>query len=578
MSLPGLSCTVMLGALLATAAPVSAAPADLIVYNGKIFTADSNSSVVQAFAVKDGKFVDVGASDSVLSRNRGPRTKIVDLHGGFVTPGLTDDHFHNEGGGQGIDLSHTRTLDELFSVVALAVKAANPGDTIVSNSDWHEAQLKEQRLPTATELDRVSPDNPVVLVRGGHSLILNSAALKKWGITKATPIPSGGAISRDASGELTGELFDNAKALVDLPPEKPLSMADLIRTQKQLNAYGITAVRIPGAYKGDPALAPLGRNGESAMQTAYRLMKQARSEGKLTLRYIVYLPGFGLRSAEQTRALLSSWKVQQDEGDDWVRIGGVKLIVDGGFEGGHLSQPYKEPYGKGGTYSGLTVVPQAKYTEVVRELNRLGWRPTTHAVGDAGIDEVLKAYEAADADKSIRGKRWAIEHAFVVRPEQLQKLQQLDVALSVQDHLFLAAPVLKRYWGSDIAAHVTPLKSFEQSGLIVAGGTDSPVIPFNPFYELYHFLTRDTISDGIYGPDEAVGSRSDLLKLITINYARLIGEEKTKGSIEVGKLADFAVLSADFLTVPPKEIPKMKAYSTYVAGSEVYRDPTWSSN
>lgn len=578
MILSKLSYGAIVGAVLAAATPVAAAPAELILYNGKIFTADSSSSVVQAIAVKGGKFVAVGASDSVLSRNRGPRTKVIDLHGAFVTPGLTDDHFHNEGGGQGIDLSHTRDLDELFSVVASAVKAAKPGDTIVSNSDWHEAQLKEQRLPTATELDRVSPDNPVVLVRGGHSLILNSAALAKWKITKATPVPSGGAISRDASGELTGELFDNAKALVDLPPEKPLTMADLMRTQKLLNAYGITAVRIPGAYKGDAALAPLGRNGESAMQTAYRLMKQARSEGRLTLRYILYLPGFGLRSAEQTRALLSNWKVKQDEGDDWVRIGGVKLIVDGGFEGGHLSRPYKEPYGKGGTYSGLTVVPQAKYTEVVRELNRLGWRPTTHAVGDAGIDEVLKAYEAADADKSIRGKRWAIEHAFVVRPEQLQKLRQLDVALSVQDHLFLAAPVLKRYWGSDIAARVTPLKSFEQSGLIVAGGTDSPVIPFNPFYELYHFLTRDTISDGIYGPDEAVGSRSDLLKLITINYARLIGEEKTKGSIEVGKLADFAILSADFLTVPPKEITKMRAYSTYVGGSEVYHDPTWGVN
>jgi predicted amidohydrolase YtcJ len=395
-------------------------------------------------------------------------------------------------------------------------------------------------------------------------VILNSAALKKWNINKATPIPAGGAISRDASGELTGELFDNAKRLVDLPPVEPISMADLMRTQKAVNQYGITAVRIPGAYKGD-------------LLKAYHLMQEANASGKLTLRYVVYLPGFTLKSAEEARALLAKWNVKQDEGDDWVRIGGVKLIVDGGFEGGHLSRPYKEPYGKGGTYSGLTVVPQANYTEVVRELNRLGWRPATHAVGDAGIDEVLKAYEAADADQSIHGKRWAIEHAFVVRPEQLQKLQKLDVALSVQDHLFLAAPVLKRYWGSEIAEHVTPLRTFEKSGLIVAGGTDSPVVPFNPFYELYHFLTRDTMSDGVYGADEAVGSRSDLLKLITINYARLIGEEKAKGSIEVGKLADFAVLSADFLTVPAKEIPKMKALATYVGGAEVYRDSAWDA-
>jgi hypothetical protein len=126
---------------------------------------------------------------------------LLDLHGAFVTPGLTDAHFHNEGGGPGIDLSHTQTLDQLFAVVANAVKASHPGETIVSNADWHEAQLKEQRLPTATELDRVSPNNPLVLVRGGHSLILNSAALKKWNITKATPVPTGGAISRNQDGK-----------------------------------------------------------------------------------------------------------------------------------------------------------------------------------------------------------------------------------------------------------------------------------------------------------------------------------------------------------------------------------------
>lgn len=544
--------------------PPDVVPADLVVINGKIFTADSNGKVVQAFAVGDGKFLGTGTTKAVLAHFRGPTTRVLDLHGAFVTPGLTDDHFHNEGGGTGVDLSHVRTLDELMAAVRSAAEAAAPGQVIVSNSDWHEAQLKEQRLPTATELDRVSPNNPVVLVRGGHSLILNSAALRKWNITKETRAPAGGVISRDASGELTGELFDNAKALVDLPPEKPVSMADLMRTQEKLNAYGITAVRIPGAYKGN-------------LLDAYHLMRQAEASGKLKLRYLVYLPGFTARSAQDIRDLVAKWGVRQDQGDDWVRIGGIKLIVDGGFEGGHLTKAYQEPYGKHGTYSGVTVVPQKAYTEVVREVNRLGWRPTTHAVGDAGVDEVLTAYEAANNDRPIAGKRWAIEHAFIVRPDQLDELRKLDISLSVQDHLFLAAPVLKRYWGAETAAHVTPLRTFEQSGLVVAGGTDSPVVPFNPFYELYHFLTRDTMSDGIYGPDEAVGSRTDLLKLITINYARLIGEDSRKGSIEKGKFADFAVLSADFLTVPAKEIPQMKALATYIGGKQVYRDPQWSA-
>jgi predicted amidohydrolase YtcJ len=555
---------VLLPLLLGAAAPARQSAADIIVINANVFTADRESHVVEAFAVKNGRFAGVGTSKAMLASWRGPKTAVLNFHGAFVTPGLTDDHFHNEGGGTGLDLSHVRTVNELLAAVGAAAKGAPPGATIVSNSDWHEAQLREQRLPTATELDKVAPTIPVVLVRGGHSLILNSAALMKWKIGKETPVPPGGAISRDASGELTGELFDNAKALVELPADKPVSMADILETQKQLNRYGITAVRIPGAYKGD-------------LLQAYKLMKQAEASGKLSLRYLVYLPGFGFRSAVQARETIGKWGVRQDEGDDWVKIGGIKLIVDGGFEGGHLTKPYKEPYGKGGTYSGLTVVPQGPYTEVVRELNRMGWRPTTHAVGDAGVEEVLNAYEAANADSPIRGKRWSIEHAFVVQPEQVKRLSNLGIALSVQDHLYLAAPVLKRYWGENTASNVTPLRMFEDAGLLVAGGTDSPVVPFNPFYVLYHFLTRDTMSDGVYGPRQAIESRPALLKLVTINYAKLIGEEGTKGSIEPGKLADFAALSRDFLTVPAKEIPNMRALATWVGGREVYRDPAWQT-
>lgn len=541
-------------------AALAAAP-DAIYVNGKVFTADAQDHVVEAFATSGDRFTAVGTS-AAIRRLAGPQTRIVDLKGHFVSPGLTDDHFHNEGGGSGVDLSHARSLAELLTIIANAAAAAPAGTVIVTNSDWHEAQLKEQRLPTARELDAAVPDKPVVIVRGGHSYILNGAALKKWNITTATPVPKGGAISRDATGALTGEMFDNAKALVTLPPDPPVSMQDLLQTQKTLNAYGITAVRIPGAYKGD-------------LLQAYKLMEQAHAAGTLTLRYVVYLPGFGLRAPEEVKPLLDQWQVKQDQGDDWIRIGGVKLLIDGGFEGGHMSRPYLEPYGKGGTYSGVTVVQPAPYTAIVEELNRLGWRPTTHAVGDAAIAQVLDAYEAANAQQPIAGKRWAIEHAFVVRPDLVERMKTLNLMVSAQDHLYLAAPVLKRYWGADRADEVTPIKTYLDAGLLVAGGTDAPVIPFNPFWELYHFMSRDTISDGVYGADQKIVSRPLLLRLVTINYAKLIGEEKIKGSIEQGKLADFAVLTDDFLTAPPERIRDMKALATYVGGRKVYgSDPT----
>jgi predicted amidohydrolase YtcJ len=552
----GLAIAVALTVMTSAARAQSPAPADTVFVNGKVFTADDADHVVQGFAVAGDRFVAAG-TDGDVRRYVGPQTKVIDLKGRFVSPGITDDHFHNEGGGPGVDLSHVRSLGELLTTVANAAAAAPADTVIVSNSDWHEAQLKEQRLPTAEEIEQAAPGKPVVLVRGGHEYILNTTALKKWNVTKDTPVPAGGQISRNDAGELTGELFDEARSMVTLPRPKPVSMDDILATQKAVAPYGMTALRIPGAYKGD-------------MVQAYHLMKQAEADGKLTLRWTVYMPGFSLRSAEAARKAIENWGTHQGEGDDWVKVDGVKLLVDGGFEGGHLSKPYLEPYGKGGTFTGLTVSPPSAYTEVVRELNNGGWHVITHAVGDAALDEVLDAYAAADKDSSIKGKRWSVEHAFVSRPEQVARLKTLDIAVSAQDHLYLAAPVLKKYWGWEIASEVTPVKTYLDAGLLVAGGTDSPVVPFNPFWNLYHMASRDTISDGVYGEDQKIASRPLLLKLVTLNYAKLIGEEKTRGSIEPGKLADFAVLTDDFLTAKPETIRDMKALSTWVGGREVF--------
>jgi predicted amidohydrolase YtcJ len=539
----------------------TAAPADAVFLNGKIFTANSRAPMAEGFAVKGERFVGIGTS-AAMRRFIGPNTIVTDLHGRLVTPGLADGHFHNEGGGPNLDLSATRSLGDLFAVVGKAARAAGPGAVIVSNPDWHEAQLKEKRLPLARELDAVAPDNPVVLVRGGHEMILNAAALRKWNITADTPAPAGGSIGKDADGALSGELVDNAKKLVTLPPTAPVSLEDAIRTQRTLNAYGITSVRIPGAYKGN-------------LFDDVKLLKEMRDKGELTLRYTVYLPGFGTSDPQKIHEMIVGSGLKQDEGDEWVRIGGVKLLIDGGFEGGHMREPYEEPYGKGGTFTGITVVPTENFVAVVKEVNRLGWRVATHAVGDAALDEVLDAYEAADAERSIKGQRWSVEHAFIARADQIARMKKLGLILSVQDHLYLAAPAMKKYWGAARALHVTPLKTYLANGFLVVGGTDSPVVPFNPFWEIYHFNTRDTISDGVYGVDERVRSRARLLGMITINYAKATGDEAIKGSIDPGKLADFAVLSTDILRGPAREMLSTKALATYVGGKEVYRDPNF---
>ena len=558
------ACGIFLAACSTAPGPSRSAEApDVILYGGKIVTVDGNFSIAQAVAIRGARFVAVG-TDADVRRLAQPSTRQIDLHGRTVIPGLMDGHLHNAGGGPGVDLSHVRSIGELLAAVEQRAKASKPGELVVSNGDWHEAQLREKRLPLLKELDRVAPRNPVVLVRGGHEYIVNSEALKRWNITRATPSPAGGEIGRDAGGDFNGELVDNARNLVKLPPPTKLSEQEVLAQFKTLNAAGLTSIRIPGSFQaGVDAIEP------------YRLFQRLEKEGKLTLRINYLMRIFDFSSVERVRDTIARWNVKPDEGDEWVRIGGMKTLVDGGFEGGHMRAAYQEPYGRGGKFKGIQVVPTANYTAVVRELNRLGWRVATHAVGDAAVDQVLDAYTAANADRSIRGKRWSIEHFFIADPDQFPRVRALDLVISAQDHLYLAGPSLVRYWGRQRAEQVTPVRTFLDQGFLVAGGTDSPVIPYNPFWSIYHFISRETISDGVYGANQKI-SREDALRIFTINNAKLTFEEGIKGSIEPGKLADLLVLTEDHLSIPEKRIENLRPVATMVGGRFVYTAPTFS--
>jgi hypothetical protein len=546
--------------VLASAVPVlrpsaQNTPADTILVNGHIVTVDARFSIAQAVAITNGRFTAVG-SDADIRRLAGPQTTVIDLKGQTVTPGLADDHLHDAGGGPGVDLSRARSIADVVAAVAARVKSSKPGDVVVSNSDWHEAQLKEHRLPYRADLDAVSPDNPVVLVRGGHEYILNSAALTKWNVTKATPQLPGGRISRDAGGELNGELIDRAKSLVRLPAGPQLTIEALQEQHRKLNAAGLTSIRYPGA---------------SVEQ--YRLLQEMERRGILTMRVSQLLRFPSADSAAAMRDAIAASGAKPDEGDEWVRIGGMKMAVDGGFEGGWMRQPYAEPWGEGGSFRGVNTMPEDKYTDVVKELNRLGWRVATHAVGDAAIDEVIAAYEAANAEKSIAGRRWSLEHGFIPQADQFPRMKKLDLVISAQDHLYLAGPSLVAYWGPARAARTTPVREYLDRGFHVAGGTDSAVVPYPPLWVIYHFVTRDTISGGVLGADQKI-SRKEALQLETINNAYLTFEEKIKGSIESGKLADLIVLPEDILSCPEKHIEQMQVSMTMVGGRIVYRRPS----
>lgn len=526
-------------------------PADLILHNGRVITVDSGLGDVAALAVHAGR-VQAAGSDAEVLRLSGPDTHVVDLGGRSVVPGLTDNHFHALGGGPGVDLSGVRTMAELLDAIAARAAETEPGELVVTNSNWHEGQLAEQRLPLRDDLDRVAPDHPVVVVRGGHEFILNSAALSRWGIGEADESPPGGRIGRYDDGRLNGELVDRAKDPVTLPARTAGdAAARFLETQAVMNALGVTALRIPG---GTPE--------------QFTMLRRLAEDDRLTMR-VEFL--FRLRGTpvDEVRTVVASWGVPPDFTTGLLSVGGVKLGVDGGFEGGWMREPYEEPWGRGGTFHGLQTIPTELFHGTVGELSALGWRVATHAVGDAAIDLVLGAYEHADAATPMAERRWTIEHGFIPAPDQFERVRRLGLTVTAQHHLYVAAPSLVDYWGALRAALTTPLRRYIEEEIPVSLGTDSPVIPHNPFAVLYHFATRGTISAGTMGAEYAVG-RMEALRTMTTGYAYQVFAESERGTLAPGMAADLTVLSGDYLTVPDAEIPGLTAVITVVDGRIVH--------
>jgi predicted amidohydrolase YtcJ len=547
-------------ALYFLSAMICAQDADLIVINGNIYTVNEKQPHAEAIAVKGDRIVFVGANEDAR-KFRGDKTRIVDLGGKTVVPGLTDSHCHIFGIGERemrLNLEGTNSLQDFLTKVGERVSQTEKGKWITGRG-WIETFWKPAEFPSRQDLDKVAPDNPVFLTRAdGHASVVNNAALKIAKVDKNTPDPFGGQILK-TNGEPNGMLLDNAQDLVarDIPkPTEAERQEALLRGIDREIGLGWCEIQNAGSNKED-----------------VDLIKKAFDAGKIKIRFAnaVFGPGPDAQNFLREGPTINAFNHHFTQR-------AIKVIFDGalGSRGAALLKPYNDAPDTSGF---LTEKPEA-LRPMFEEALRHGIQVETHAIGDRANRLVLDLYEQAFKavpldQRKIREPRWRVEHAQIVGSADIPRFAKLGVIPSMQpshaiSDLFFAPSRL----GMDRLAGAYAWQSLLKSGCVIAGGSDAPVERGEPMIEFYAAVARKSIkgeSAKGWHPEQAV-SREQALKMFTIWPAYAAFEENDKGPIEVGKLADFTVLSQDIMKIPEPQIPKTRARMTVIGGEIVFAD------
>ncbi len=542
-------CTVLLSlCVLAAAIGTSAAQGqrapDTIYHHGNLVTLDGASSVAQAFAVRGDRFVAVGG-DAAILKLAGKATRIVDLGGATVIPGLADSHDHLWNAGKylfrGVDMVGVTSLAEMQSRLRAAVVNAKPGETVFTTTGWNI-----QPAPMRRDLDAISMTTPIVLIASRRGVgVVNGAALSKLGISKTNASFMGATVPVDKDGEPTGAPppYPRGVQMIDalLPPLTPrLQDAMVMKAMAERNALGITSTR-------ELAVWPTATAG----------LQRMRREGKLTLRMAL---GVEFPAQAETDQYLQALP-RPDHADPW-------LFLDSSGE---------EPW------TPATITPQ-DYITLMHAERRLGWRPAPHVGADAlrgvsaddATDNTLTAYETVDRAAPLNGQRWYIEHAPFATPGEMERMARLGVIVSVQDQGY--RPPANASMPPDRMAHMNPVRGFLDHKLVVIAGSDysgpNPVEreTNNPMIPFYFYVTRKTEAGAVLTPSEKI-SREEALRLFTVNAAYAVFQEGVKGQIAPGMLADFVILNQDLMTVPEEKILATRPLATFVGGKRVYLAP-----
>jgi hypothetical protein len=557
---------------LAGAAAGRGAEADLILHNGKIVTVDAGFSVQQAVAIRGDRIAAVGSDQAILNAERGTHTKLIDLHGRMVLPGLFDSHVHPLGGALSEFRAPLPVLDSFAAVQSFIRQQAAktpPGEWIVVPRTF-PTRLRELRMPTREVLD-VDTAHPVMF-DASYVVVVNSLGLKRSGITRDTPNPARGEIVKDAHGEPNGILKNAQSLLKGLKPEGQFTEREQLQAlEEMLQRYvaaGLTSI-------GDGAV----------QENEIRLYRTLKAQNRLPLRVTMTWWHNAAKPIEELRKEIQSADVTTNSGDEWLRFGAFKINVDGGMTIGTAFQ--REPYGPFGAQLYGKTDPQdrgqlfespEKLLAILRIARDAKWQLSAHCQGGGAIDGFLQALAALDREAPIAPTRSHLIHASFQSPAAIAEMKRMGVLADVQPAwLYLDSPALEKVFGSDGMRYFFPLRSYLDAGIGIAGGSDhmighdknSATNPYNPFLGLWTAVTRLNTRNEVVHAEERI-TRAEALRMYTTGAAYRHFAENSRGSIERGKLADLVVIDRDYLTCPEEEIRRIEPIAVMIGGRIVH--------
>lgn len=532
--------------------------ADLIITNARIWTGDKSHPKADAVAILGDRIVAVGSSAEADAWH-GARTKVIDAHGKFLLPGFNDSHVHFAEGGRQLDavqLTDVTSAQEFVRRIAERAKTTPKGEWIL-NGDWDETKWNPPTLPTKEMIDPVTPDTPVFVSRyDGHMALANSVAIKLAGVTAATPDPPGGQIVRDAQGNPTGAFKDAAESLIDKiipPPNHEQRVRAIQRALTHAASLGVTSVQNMSADYADIAV-----------------YAELLDRGELTTR-IYAAPLISDGAADQAKI-----GIRHAFGSSYLRIGAVKGFADGslGSRTAYFFEPFSDQPDNRGLLAG-DMHPISAMRDRMMTADAAGIQLCTHAIGDAAISAVLDLYSEVVKAHGEADRRMRIEHAQHMAAKDFDRFAQLHVIASMQPyHAIDDGRWAEARIGHDRASRTYAFRTFLNHGVRLAFGTDWDVAPLNPMFGLYAAVTRATL-DGKnpngWFPEQKL-TVAEAVEAYTMGSAYAEFQEKEKGSIAPGKLADMVILSNDIFSIDPVKIRDVKVLTTIVGGRIVWQD------